>query len=89
MFDIDNFFTEKEVMILENETLAVSITFKPARANGLIMLLTTADKSETIFAAGLRNGKVYMCCFIVGVYYVTTLCIYRFKCQTSMDSVKK
>ena len=46
-------------MLTVNESLTVAITFKPARANGLIMLLTTENSSKAIFAAGLRNGRVF------------------------------
>ena len=42
-----------------NEPLTVALTFKPSRADGLLMLLTTNNySSNAIFAAGLRNGRV-------------------------------
>ena len=40
------------------EPLTVALTFKPTRADGLIMLLTTNNSSKAVFAAGLRNGRV-------------------------------
>ena len=47
-------------MFAENDPLTVSITVRSAQADGLIMILTIANNSEAIFAAGLRNGRV--CC---------------------------
>ena len=41
-----------------NEPLTVALTFKPTRADGLFMLLTTNNSAKAIFAAGLRNGRV-------------------------------
>ena len=52
------FLTEKEVMLTENGSVTVSMTFKSVYANGLVMVLSRANKSETVFAAGLRNGRV-------------------------------
>ena len=53
---------EKEVLLTVNEPLTVALTFKPARADGLLMLLTTDDSTKAIFAAGLRNGRVLVYC---------------------------
>ena len=51
-------FTEKEIFPPVNESLAIVLIFKPTRADGLLMLLTTDNNSKAIFAAGLRNGRV-------------------------------
>ena len=47
-----------------NESLAIVLTFKPTRADGLLMLLTTNNNSNAIFAAGLRNGRVLYITFV-------------------------
>ena len=51
-------YAEEEIMVSEDDLLTISITLRSAQADGLIMLLTVENKSEVIFAAGLRNGRV-------------------------------
>lgn len=46
------------MLLSENESLTVSMTFKSAHANGLLMLLSVANNSEVVFAAVLQNGMV-------------------------------
>lgn len=50
---------EKEVAFTVGEPLTVALTFRSARADGLIMVLTTNNSSKAILAIGLRNGRVH------------------------------
>ena len=46
-------------------TVEVSLTFRPLQQNGLLLLITTDNQSEPVFAAGMFNGEVSMFTFIL------------------------